>query len=126
MLFRSVKCFAETIQSVWNSDGVVEGGTGEKNRRCAVEEFEKISTEKHRRLGKTDICLSPLGFGCASVWGKDMISDQQAQDLFEKAYELGITYFDTGHSYGNAEERIGKILKTSEMVPVLQCSETES
>lgn len=115
-LFFDVKCFAETIQSVWNSDGVVEGGTGEKNRICAVEEFEKISTGKHRRLGKTDICLSPLGFGCASVWGKDMISDQQAQELFEKAYELGITYFDTGHSYGNAEERIGKILRTSKTV----------
>lgn len=76
----------------------------------------KISGEKYRRLGKTDIYLSPLGFGCASVWGKDMISDHQAQELFEKAYELGITYFDTGHSYGNAEERIGKILQTSKTV----------
>lgn len=26
---------------------------------------------------------------------------------------MGITYFDTGHSYGNAEERIGKILQIS-------------
>ena len=60
--------------------------------------------------------LAPMGFGCASVWGKDLISDQQAKELFERAYELGIRYFDTGHSYGKAEERIGRILRTSKIV----------
>lgn len=69
-----------------------------------------------RLLGDTGIELSVLGFGCASVWGKSMISDEQAQALFEQAYNLGIRYFDTGHSYGLAEERIGKILKTSKVV----------
>lgn len=69
-----------------------------------------------RKLGQTGIEMSVLGFGCASVWGKSFITDEQAQALFEQAYNLGIRYFDTGYSYGLAEERIGKILKTSQVV----------
>ena len=64
-----------------------------------------------RLLGKTGLSLSPIGFGCASVWGNRLISDRDAISLFETAYSLGVTYFDTGHSYGMAEERIGKALR---------------
>lgn len=64
-----------------------------------------------RVLGKTGVCLSSIGFGCASVWGNRLLSDRDAIALFETAYSLGVTYFDTGHSYGLAEERIGKALK---------------
>lgn len=42
-LFFDGKCFVDTIRSVLRSDGVVEGGTGEKNRRCAVEECKEIN-----------------------------------------------------------------------------------
>ena len=64
-----------------------------------------------RLLGKTGVSLSPIGFGCASIWGNRLISDSDAVRLFETAYDLGVTYFDTGHSYGTAEERIGKALR---------------
>lgn len=69
-----------------------------------------------RFLGNTGIELTCMGFGCASVWGKNLITDKQAQDIFEQAYSLGIRYFDTGYSYGCAEERIGRILKSSRIV----------
>ena len=69
-----------------------------------------------RKLGNTGIEMTTLGFGCASVWGKSLITDQQATELFEQAYSLGIRYFDTGYSYGLAEGRIGKILKESSLV----------
>lgn len=78
--------------------------------------YSKNTEIELRTLGNTGINVTALGFGCASVWGKNMITDKQAQELFERAYALGIRYFDTGHSYGNAEERIGKILKTSKTV----------
>lgn len=65
------------------------------------------SSIEKRPLGKTDIEMTCMGLGCASVWGKNLISDEQAQAIFERAYELGIRYFDTGYSYGCAEERIG-------------------
>ena len=74
------------------------------------------SSIEKRLLGKTGIEMTCMGFGCASVWGKNLISDEQAQAIFEQAYELGIRYFDTGYSYGCAEDRIGKILKTSKIV----------
>lgn len=69
-----------------------------------------------RRLGQTEVYLTPLGFGCASAWARTLISDADAQELFEHAYQSGIRYFDTGHSYGIAEERIGKILRSSKTV----------
>lgn len=69
-----------------------------------------------RFLGNTGIKMTCMGFGCASVWGKNLITDKQAQEIFEQAYSLGIRYFDTGYSYGCAEERIGKILKSSKIV----------
>lgn len=131
-----VKCLAGTVGSVIGHDGVVEGGTGELRRtrsrklnRCmkisrdnpaaggtgVMGESGKIKIGK-RVLGNTGIELSELGFGCASVWGKKYISDDEATDLFEKAYELGIRYFDTGYSYGIAEKRIGEVLKKSDLV----------
>lgn len=74
-----------------------------------------------RPLGNTGIALTPLGFGCAAAWGKalmgkPMITDEQAQALLERAYVLGIRYFDTGFNYGFAEERLGRILKSSEVL----------
>lgn len=69
-----------------------------------------------RTLGKTGIEMTCMGFGCASVWGKNLITDEQAKELFEQAYSLGIRYFDTGYSYGSAEERIGKILRESKTI----------
>ena len=74
------------------------------------------SSIEKRPLGNTGIEMTCMGFGCASVWGKNLITDEQAQEIFEQAYSLGIRYFDTGYSYGCAEERIGKILKISKIV----------
>lgn len=64
----------------------------------------------YNKLGTTDITLSEFGFGCASAWGKRFYKEADAMQLFFDAYEEGITYYDTGHSYGLAEERLGKCL----------------
>lgn len=66
---------------------------------------------ERRRLGNTDIYLTELGYGCASLWGKKVISDEEAESLFIAAYDNGIRFFDTGYSYGMAEERLGKCIK---------------
>lgn len=84
---------------------------------------EKIDVPitERRGLGTTGIELTPIGFGCASAWGKalmgkPMITDDEAADLLETAYRLGVRYFDTGFNYGFAEERLGKILKSSKLI----------
>ena len=66
---------------------------------------------EQRTLGKTGIKVSVLCYGCASAWARDLITDEFAAQLFEQAYSSGIRFFDTGHSYGKAEERLGMILK---------------
>lgn len=67
---------------------------------------------KRNKLGSTDLYVSELGFGCASAWGKKFYSEKEAMELFFAAYELGINYFDTGHSYGDSEVRLGKCLES--------------
>ena len=48
------------------------------------------SSIEKRLLGKTGIEMTCMGFGCASVWGKNLMSDEQAQAIFEQAYELEV------------------------------------
>ncbi len=63
-----------------------------------------------RKLGNTDIYVSEIGFGCASIWGKKFFDENEAIRLFETAVEQGITFFDTGFSYDEAELRLGKCI----------------
>ena len=67
-------------------------------------------------LGGTGINVSRLCYGCGAAYARDLISDQLAIDLFKTAYDSGITFFDTGHSYGKAEERIGLALKCNQSI----------
>ena len=71
---------------------------------------------KYRQLGKTDLNLSEVGFGVWTVgtswWGK--IEEPQGINLLRQAFDLGITFFDTGDTYGEGygEEILAKALKT--------------
>jgi uncharacterized protein len=64
-----------------------------------------------RTLGKTGIEVSILGFGSGSRFL--MYSDEdKALAAMSRALDLGITYIDTAHSYGDgkSEERIGRLM----------------
>jgi uncharacterized protein len=64
-----------------------------------------------RTLGKTGIEVSLLGFGSGSRFL--MYTDvDKALEALSRALDLGITYIDTAHSYGNgkSEERIGRLM----------------
>lgn len=69
---------------------------------------------KYRKLGKTDISVSEVGFGVWTVgttwWG---ITDEKIGiDLMRKAFDLGMTFFDNGDSYGDGkgEEMLAEAL----------------
>jgi aryl-alcohol dehydrogenase-like predicted oxidoreductase len=66
-----------------------------------------------RPFGRTGALVSELGFGCASFWGRSMFPEAQAIALVHQALELGISFFDTGASYGGgvAETRLGLAVK---------------
>lgn len=63
---------------------------------------------KLRRLGKTDVMVSPLGLGCwqfASGFGPiegfwDALSEETVQDIVTASLDGGINWFDTAEAYG--------------------------
>ncbi len=67
---------------------------------------------KTRRFGDTDLETSAIGFGTWAL-GSDWWGDHEEPDaLIARALELGITFFDTGDTYGQGlnEEIVGAAL----------------
>lgn len=68
-----------------------------------------------RRLGKTGLDVSLLGFGCGAVGGLMVGGTPADQErAVARALELGVNYFDTAAQYGNgrSEENIGRVIKS--------------
>ena len=71
---------------------------------------------KYRRLGKSNIMVSEIGFGAWSIgldwWGKK-IDDDEGLKMLKRAYDLGITFYDTADIYGKgkSEKLIAKAFK---------------
>lgn len=67
---------------------------------------------KYRTYPGTDISASEVGFGlwtlAAGWWGD--FTDEEAIALMHRAFDLGITLFDSGDTYGNgrADELLGR------------------
>lgn len=55
-------------------------------------------------LGKTGITVDKNGFGALPI---QRVSFDEAKKLLRKAYEGGMTFFDTARSYSDSEEKIG-------------------
>ena len=64
---------------------------------------------EYDKLGKSDLLVSKIGFGCMSLRGS--LDDHKI--LLNKALQLGINYFDTADLYedGENESKIGTLLK---------------
>jgi aryl-alcohol dehydrogenase-like predicted oxidoreductase len=77
----------------------------------------------NRRLGRSDITVSALGFGCWAIggewqdtegrplgWGK--VDDDESVAAIHRALDLGITFFDTADAYGtgHSERVLGRAL----------------
>ena len=59
-------------------------------------------------LGKTGITVCRNGFGALPI---QRISDSDAVYLIRKAYDNGITFFDTARAYTDSEHKLGLALK---------------
>ncbi|MGZ3848790.1 MAG: aldo/keto reductase [Flavisolibacter sp.] len=68
-----------------------------------------------RILGKTGLQVSALGLGCMGLsFGYGPATEKQdALNLIRKAFELGVTFFDTAEAYGpyHNEELLGEALE---------------
>jgi aryl-alcohol dehydrogenase-like predicted oxidoreductase len=75
-----------------------------------------------RRLGRTSIAVSRIGLGCGGFGGVGSApaffgmgeSEEQARDIMDAAWEMGITLFDTADAYGGgrSENAIGAWLRS--------------
>ncbi len=61
-----------------------------------------------RRLGRTNLMVSQVGFG--GTWIAEL-PKQQAVEVVRRAFDLGITYFDTARWDGDSEEKLGAALQ---------------
>lgn len=59
-------------------------------------------------LGTTGITVNKNGFGALPI---QRIGKEEAARLLRKAFDRGITFFDTARSYSDSEEKIGYALK---------------
>lgn len=70
---------------------------------------------KYRKLGKSGLEVSAIGLGCMGMsHGYGAVSNTNEMiNLIRKAYELGVTFFDTAEVYGPYinEELVGEALK---------------
>jgi aryl-alcohol dehydrogenase-like predicted oxidoreductase len=88
---------------------------GAAERALGASQSQSPSLPK-RRLGKTGEMVSIIGFGCGSRFCS-IENEDAAQALLKRAFDLGITYFDTAGSYTRrplerlSEKRLGEFSK---------------
>ncbi len=78
---------------------------------CRAQPVNALSS---RRLGRTSLVVSALGFGCAPIGDLyARIGEQQARASICAALAAGITLFDVAPLYGHglAEHRLGAVLR---------------
>lgn len=77
---------------------------------------------QYRRLGKTDLKISEIGFGCGNnaVLMVQASYDEQIEAV-RHALDLGINFFDTAFAYGlgKSEANLGRILNDLGAEPVI-------
>jgi len=69
---------------------------------------------KQRKLGRTEVAVTELGFGGASLGELfERVSEAQGQETLQAAWDVGVRYFDTAPFYGcgKSEHRIGRFLR---------------
>lgn len=79
---------------------------------------------KYRTLGRSDLRISEIAFGCGAASGKGLfVSDDVAlqKATIARALELGITYFDTAPIYGagRSETALGRALRALDAKPIV-------
>jgi aryl-alcohol dehydrogenase-like predicted oxidoreductase len=70
---------------------------------------------EYRRLGSSGVKVSEVSLGSWLTYGGS-VAEEQAKACIDRAYEIGINFFDTANVYmrGTAEEIVGRALKDFE------------
>jgi aryl-alcohol dehydrogenase-like predicted oxidoreductase len=81
-----------------------------------------ISRDTWRRFGRTDLHVSPLGFGGAPIGNLDTDPDV-VRRILDRLLDHGVNLIDTAHAYYGSEEMIGAALegRRDDVVLVSKC-----
>jgi len=74
-----------------------------------------IQASQRRKLGATDIAVSPVGLGCMSLAGiYGAAEDSESVRLIQHALDCGVNHLDTADMYGwgHSEEVVGRAIKS--------------
>ena len=67
---------------------------------------------RYRRLGRTELMVSEVGFGALAIGGLRWsgVDDERSLAALRRAFDLGVNFFDTADVYGrgHSEELIGR------------------
>jgi aryl-alcohol dehydrogenase-like predicted oxidoreductase len=56
--------------------------------------------------------ISEIGIGCYGLSGAyGPVDVEKSKQVLQRAYELGVNFFDTAEAYGNAEQILGEVVK---------------
>lgn len=69
---------------------------------------------KTNRIGHTGVAVTDISFGCASIGNLyRAVTDADAQEVLQAAWDAGIRYYDTAPHYGRglSEHRLGQFLQ---------------
>ena len=70
---------------------------------------------KYRKLGRTDLEVSEIGFGCWAIGGTSYgpTDDEESLQALEAAWQGGVNFFDTADTYGHghSENLLARFLK---------------
>jgi aryl-alcohol dehydrogenase-like predicted oxidoreductase len=67
---------------------------------------------EYRRLGKTDLSASAIGFGCSRIAQASSAEERRAVvSTLERALDRGINFFDTANAYDDCEVLLGSVFR---------------
>jgi aryl-alcohol dehydrogenase-like predicted oxidoreductase len=67
-------------------------------------------TLEQRPLGSTGLRVSLLGLGCVTI-GSGRLSPTQGSEIVDACLDGGITYIDCASTYGDAEIKVGQVMR---------------
>jgi aryl-alcohol dehydrogenase-like predicted oxidoreductase len=97
-IHRTLKAAAMIVGAATAARLASLGSSRRLSHAAVSEDSERRDSMNYRRLGKTNIMVSEISFGCALNYGCNLIGTQLndiVQNLYAKALELGINVFDT-------------------------------
>src|SRR5216684_5069734 len=72
---------------------------------------------RHRKLGRTNLEVSEIGYGAWGIGGKQWLggSDDESIAALHMAIELGLNFIDTALAYGDghSEKLVGQVARSA-------------